>query len=345
MLYLGLDVHGKWTTVVGFSPVSGEIVRVDRMPNVREEVRATFEALDGPLYGVMEAGTNSWAMYRELFPYFERLVVADPAKLWDRRTDRSAKTDRRDALRMAEKLFRGEIEPLYIPDEHTQDLRVLVRGKIRASRWVTRLTNEVGGLLRSWGYVGERSLLSKSGKMRLDQAELPAHSARILTLWREMLEKAQEIEQELEKAVEVEAARDKDCAIIESMPDAGSFTALLVRAEVGDILRFAGPAKLVSYVGWSPRVFQSGDRCYYGGLGNWGNRWLKYGLGLLAQRVARSKKDNSLHRLYWRVCLRDNKNTAKVAVARKATKIIYHLLKNKEAWQDLDSRRVTSKVA
>jgi len=333
MLYIGLDVHSKCTTVAGFDPKTGEMLRIDKMSNDRESVKEALGALKGPLYGVMESGTNSWAMYRELLPYFEGLVVAEPAKLWNRQTDRGAKTDRRDAMRMAEKLYRGEIDPLYIPDEHTQDLKVLVRGKIRASRWVTRLTNEIGSLLRSWGYVGERSLLSKSGKARLDEAELPAHSARVLELWKEMLEKAQEIEDELQKAIEEEAARDGDCAILRSIPNVGAFTALLIRAEVGDIRRFAKPSSLVSYAGLSPKTFQSGDSCYHGALGHWGNRWLKYGLCLLANRVAHSKRDNALHRLYWRVCLRDHRNSAKVAVARRAAEIIHHLLKKRECWE------------
>ena len=288
MIYVGLDVHSTWTTVAGSDTGSGEVIRIDRMPNEREAIRRTLGGLQGPrgvaealarraLHGVMEAGTNAWAMYRELLPLFEELVVADPATLWQRRTDRGAKTDRRDALRMAERLYRGEIEPIYIPDERTQDLRALVRGKIRASRWVTRLTNEIGSLLRSWGYVGQRSLLSKSGRERLEEAKLPTHSARVLQLWRELLEKAEDIENELQTTIEQEAEKERDCAILQTMPGVGTFTALLLRAEIGDIRRFAKPSKLVSYIGWAPRVFQSGDRCYYGGLGQWGNRWLKYG--------------------------------------------------------------------
>ena len=85
MLYLGLDVHSKWTTMVGFDPESGETVRLDRVSNDAETVRTALSGLRGPLHGVMEAGTSSWAMYREIFPHFEELVVADPAKLWDRR--------------------------------------------------------------------------------------------------------------------------------------------------------------------------------------------------------------------------------------------------------------------
>ena len=112
--------------------------------------------------------------------------------------------------------------------------------------------------------MGERSLLSKSGKARLDKAEMPTHSARVLELREEMLEKAQEIEDELQKAIEEEAAGDGDCAILRSIPNVGAFTALLIPA---------------------------------------------------------------------RVCLRDHRNSAKVAVARRAAEIIHHLLKKRECWE------------
>jgi len=342
MLYIGLDVHAKWTTMVGLDPHTGEVVKLERIPNEGAALPAAVGALAGPLHGVMEAGTNSWAMYRELRPLFHELTVADPAKLWNRRTDRGAKTDRRDAFRMAEMLYRGEIKGIYVPDERTQDLRVLVRGKVKASRWVTKLTNEIGSLLRCWGYVGERSLLTKRGRADLDQAQLPKHSARVLSLWREMLEKAQQIEQELEAAVGEEASGDATCQLLQTMPSVGPFTALLLRAEIGDVDRFSGAEKLVSYIGLAPRVYQSGDRCFYGKLGPWGNRWLRYGLGLFAQRIARRHQDTTFHRLYWRTCLRGHRNSAKMAVARKAVELIYHLLSHGEPWQDtIKEERIT----
>lgn len=340
MLYIGMDTHSKWTTGAGFNPETGETIRLDRVSN--EMLKEELGKLKGPVHAVIEAGTNSWAIYHDVVGVVESLVVADPAKLWDRRRSRDAKTDGRDAMGMAMKLYRGEIEPLYIPDERTQDLRVLVRGKIRASRWTTRLVNEIGSLLRAWGYVGSRSLLTKSGKMRLDEAKLPAHSARVLELWKEMLEKAQEIENELQKAIEEDAKTDTDCQVLQTIPGVGAFTAMLIRAEIGDIGRFGKASSLVSYAGLSPRVFQSGERCYYGSLGHWGNRWLKYGLCLLAQRTAIGKADNPLKRLYWRVLLRDHRNSAKVAVARKALTVIWYLLRSKEHWHDARERKVVA---
>jgi transposase len=157
-----------------------------------------------------------------------------------------------------------------------------------------------------------------------------------------MLDKAQEIERELEQAVKEEAAVEPECAVLQTMPSVGPFTALLVRAEVGDIRRFRSASALVSYAGWAPRVYQSGEKCSYGKLGPWGNRWLRYALGLLANRVARSRKDTRLHRRYWRACLRGHDtNAAKSAVARKATELIWHMLVHGEPWQEVsETKRV-----
>lgn len=335
MFYLGLDVHGKATTMVGFDPATGEVVRRERVSNQPEALRAAVEALPGPRQGVLEAGTNSWAIYRHLEPLFERLVVAHPADLWDRRHDRQAKTDRRDALRMAQKLYRGEITALYVPDARTQDLRCLVRAKVRSSRWVTKLTNEIGSLLRCWGYVGERSLLSKRGLRDLEQAQLPARSARILALWRQMLSTAQAIEDELETAVAQEARAEPECALLRTVPGVGPFTALLLRAEIGEIGRFSGPKALAKYAGLVPKVHQSGETCRYGPLAPWGNRWLRYALVLWANRIAASKSDTRLRRFYWRRSLAGGKsNPAKIATARKAVQLIYHLLRRGEVWQE-----------
>jgi transposase len=335
MLYLGLDVHSKWTTVKGFDPETGEVVEYRQVSNELEAMGAVLRDLPGPLHGVMETGTNAWALYRVLAPFFARLVIADPAQLWDRKRDRSAKTDRRDALRMAQQLHRGEIKGIYVPDEHTQDLRVLVRSKVRATRWVTKLTNEIGSLLRSWGYVVPRSLRSKSGKNYIAHAQLPLHSARVLKLWREMLEKAQEIQAELETAVEEEAAADPMCVQLRTMPSVGAFTALAVRAEIGDIGRFPGSPSLISYAGLAPRIFQSGEHCRYGPLTRCGSPWLRYVLVLLANRMACQGKGSRLHRLYWRIQLREHRNSAKIAVARKALHLIYHMLRSGQPWREV----------
>jgi transposase len=98
--------------------------------------------------------------------------------------------------------------------------------------------------------------------VQLLDRDLLSHSARVLQLWNELLTKAQEIEDELEKAIAKEAAKDDMCRLLETMPGVGPFTALMVRAEIGDIRRFSKPEQLISYAGYAPKVFQSGEKCH-----------------------------------------------------------------------------------
>jgi transposase len=322
---------------VGLDPQTGEVMEQKRVSNEAEEMGAVLGSLGGPLHGAMEVGTNSWAMYRVMRPYFEELVVVDPAGVWDRRRERGAKTDRRDALRLAQLLARGELKGVWIPDERTQDLRVLARGKVRASWWVTRACNEIGSLLRSWGYRVEQSLLSRGGRKLVEEAQLPGRSQRVLELWVELLETAERIEAELEAAVKEEAEADPVCQVLRSVPQVGPLTALVVRAEVGDVRRFPSAKALVSYAGLCPRVSQSGEQCRYGRLGKWGDRWLRYVLVLAANRIARGAKDSRLHRLWWRMCLRHNRNDAKIAVARKLVQLMWRMLKDGRRWEELES--------
>jgi transposase len=348
MLYLGHDVHSKWMTVKGFDPETGEAVEIARVANDEQSLQETFSSLSGPLYGVMESGTNSWAVYRILKPYFEQLIVVDPASVWGKEGRRGAKTDRRDAFKLALKMYRGELEPLYIPDEKTQDQRALGRGKINATRRVTKLVNEIGSLLRSWGIIVDCSLLSNKGEALIEDAKpkLPKHSLKVLSLLLRELELARQIEDELEKDVEAEAAEDEDCQRLMSIPDVGPLTALVVKSEVGQISRFARSDQLVCYCGLSPVVSQSADKTYYGKLNKACNRYLKYVLVLRSQGIARSTKENPLRQTYWKVVFK-GKNHAKIAVARQLVRVIWRMLKDKQLWDasKIEERRRRSRAA
>lgn len=342
MLYLGVDVHGKWMTVKGFNPGTGETVEINRLPNDAESLGKAFGSLQGPLHGAMESGTNSWAVYRILEPYFERLFVVDPATVWGRVIRRGAKTDRRDAMKLAQKMYNGELVALYVPDVRTQDLRALERAKINATRHVTRIVNEMGSLLKSWGIILEESLLTQGGRALVEtyRERLPEYSLKVFDMWQEMLKAAQQIECELEKLVEVEAGKDEDCKLLMTIPGVGPLTALVLRAEIGDIRRFESPGALVCYCGLSPTVSQSADKAYYGKLNRACNRFLKYVLVLRAQGVARSKGSNPLRDTYWRVFFRRKTNHAKIAVARQLARIVYRMLKDRQCW---DPTKIASK--
>lgn len=345
MLYIGLDVHSKWMTVRGFNPDTGEIVEMNKLSCDIDSLGQYFTDLQQrqPIYGAMESGTNSWAVYRILEPFFEKLIVVDPATVWGKEVKRGAKTDRRDAMKLAIKMHRGELEPLYIPDENTQDLRALTRAKINASRHVTKLVNEIGSMLRSWGIILDCSLLSKKGAQLIEESrtKLPEHSLMVLDMWLEMLKSAREVEDKLELKIKDEAAEDETCKILMSIPGVGALTALVIRSEVGDISRFGSAEALICYCGLCPTVSQSSEHIYYGKLNKACNKYLKYVLVLRAQGMSRSKKDNPMRATYWRVMIK-GKNHAKIAVARQLVRVVYSMLKKRQYW---DASKILDKRA
>ena len=344
MLYLGLDVHSKWMTVSGFDSETGELVHMKRVRNDLESIDEALSELTGPLFGVMESGTNSWAVYRMLEPYFQSLIVVDPATVWGREIRRGAKTDRRDAHKLAVKLYRGELEPLYVPDVETQDLRVLTRAKIHASRHVTKLVNETGSVLRSNGIVFECSLLSKKGQELITQSreKLPPHSQMVLDGLLGMLRVAQETEDHLEARIKAEANKDETCRILMSIPHVGPMTAMVIRAEVGDINRFATIEQFISYCGLAPKVLQSSESMRHGKLNRASNRYLKYVLVLRANGMARLREDNPLRQTYWRVMLKGTANNAKLVMARQLARVAYRMMKDGQCW---DASQITTRRA
>jgi len=58
-----------------------------------------------------------------LEPYFEQLIVVDPRRMGQGHCDVEQRPTAEMPAKLAMKLYRGELEPLYVPDPNTQDLR------------------------------------------------------------------------------------------------------------------------------------------------------------------------------------------------------------------------------
>lgn len=334
MFYIGMDVHGKWTRIEGFDPRTGETVSFARVPNDAEALREVFSSLDGPIHAAMEIGTNAWAMYWTLTEMVDELMVVDTLETWGREGRRGAKTDKRDAKGLALKLYEGRLKALYVPDKVTQDYRCLIRARVSTTRRVTALVNEVGAVLRHWGVVIECSLLSEKGGKLIEEwrEKLPGNSRSALDALVRQLDCAREEEDRLTQMIRDLAETDETCRILMTAPEVGPITAFAMRAEVGDIRRFASAKHLVSYCGLCPVVEQSAEKLRYAGLSKSCNKVLKYLLVMRGSAMAGRKKDSPIRRAYYRAALRGHTNDGKINAARKLTRIMYAMMKYGEPW-------------
>ena len=135
---------------------------------------------------------------------------------------------------------------------------------------------------------------------------------------------------------------DPRAVLLDTIPGVAELLALTIAVEIGEISRFAGPEKLVSYGRLAPRVRQSGEgRPHTGPLNKSGSRLLGWAAVEAAQQAWR--ESNPWHQLYLDVSRRSrNHNSAKAAVARKILIAAWHVLSRNEPFKPAPRTGATS---
>lgn len=333
MLYLGIDMHSKWFTTAGFDSETGEVFRRPKTDNTPAAIQSWFAELPAPRCGAMETGTNAVAMHRLLAPYFTTLLMVAPHKVWNRRADKQAKTDHRDAWRLAEELARGHLPALFVPSDELRDWRTLGRARLQTTQLITQVTNQLYALTRSWGYLDRNKLLSKHGRRWLDTLQLPAHAQHVLSESLTTLDDLHAREAAYEHLLTALIQDDPIGQLLLTIPYVGPFTAFILRAEIGEITRFAGAEQLIAYSGLAPRVLQTGDTCRYGPLTKVGNAYLRYVAVLFAQNAIKGKQDTPFKRRYYRLGHAHDLNEIKVMLARDFLAVVHSMWRYRTPWR------------
>jgi len=118
--------------------------------------------------------------------------------------------------------------------------------------------------------------------------------------------------------------------LLTTIPGISYYSALLIKAEIGDVNRFPNKFKLVSYAGLCPSIKQSGNKEIKGHITKQGSRMLRWILIQCANVAIRH--DDYLCSFYLRIKRRRGHNIAIVATARKMLVCIYYMLKRREVY-------------
>jgi transposase len=134
-----------------------------------------------------------------------------------------------------------------------------------------------------------------------------------------LLAQIEALDQEIERI----AASDEVVGSLCTIDGVGPFTALVVRAFVGDMSRFRSAKAFAAYTGLIPGYRQSAATTHIGGITKQGNATLRWVLTQVVTHAVR--RSPSLRRLYARLCFRSSVSVARVAVAHALARIIYHV--------------------
>src|SRR5438067_11300370 len=123
--WVGLDVHARSVVAGVLDAGSGEL-RSRRAPTLVAETVAWLQLLPAPVRVAYEAGPTGYGLARACAQAGIACTVAAPSRIPRAPADR-AKTDRRDAERLARLLRRGEVVAVRGREPHEEAARDLVR--------------------------------------------------------------------------------------------------------------------------------------------------------------------------------------------------------------------------
>jgi len=321
-IYVGIDLHKHKFDFVMLDDSGVLLSQGSRRTDVG--AIADFAVQLGSRHQVvLEPLQNSLWFLDHIRPYAGSVHVANPGKVRLIAESR-LKNDRIDARILADLLRVGYLPEVYIPDDKVRQWRCLVSHRIRLVRDSTRLKNRILGLINREGFcIAASDPFGKQGRGEFDSLGLSP-------LLRQMVEsnlttlglytsQVAALDKEIKEIVE----SDETARLLCTIDGVGCFTALAIKAAVGDMRRFRSARAFAAYTGLIPGYRQSGDKVRNGSITKQGNSTLRW---LLIQAVTHAiRRSDYLKRLYHRICFRSSVGKARVAVAHALARIIYQV--------------------
>lgn len=343
MKYVGIDV-GKQKCTVAMMDSEGRISDEFAFQNNHEGIRSLISRLSMDDHVVMESTGSVWSnLYDSIEKAHVRVVLANPLKTKVIASAR-IKSDKVDARILAHLLRADLIPPSYVPPYEIRELRYLLRHRASLVSMRTRVKNQVHSLLDRNGIgTGKFSdLFGKSGMEWLKSVDLSTLDRLMLDNHLEHLESLKRQMNLVDAEITSRASRDRYVELLLSMTGVDVFAALLIRSEIGDILRFGSYKKLISWAGLAPSLHQSGKVEYHGRITKQGSKMLRW-IMVEAAMVA-VRHDVRLGGFYERVKRRRGGQKAIVAVACKMLKVIWTMLTRDEPYESRNQRRYEKKL-
>src|SRR6202051_759251 len=168
---IGLDVHRAFCEVAICE--DGVVRSAGRGPATPDGVRSLADSLLGSDRVALEVTGSCWEVARILEPHVNRVVVVSPDDTGI--TSARAKTDKLDARTLANLLWKGELEAVWMPDERCRVLRRRLARREQLVRSRSRAKNEIHAVLqrRLQGRPPCSDLFGVKGRQWLVGLQLP----------------------------------------------------------------------------------------------------------------------------------------------------------------------------
>jgi transposase len=241
------------------------------------------------------------------------------------------KTDANDADGLAHLAEVGFYRAVRVKSYDSMLVRTLVAARARLVQITTELSNQIRGLMKTFGLVVPRrkggTFEAEVQRLLIGQDELARIILPMLEAWRSVRSRASALGRQLLAC----ARRSAACQPLMAIPGVGAITATSFTAAIEDPKNVKTSRSVGAWLGLTTRRYQSGEVDYDGHISRRGDAHLR---GLLYEAatviLTRSHADSDLRQ--WGVMLRERIGfkRAAVAVAHKLAVIMHAMLKSGE---------------
>jgi len=324
-LYVGLDVSMDETSICVVDR-DGKIIKECKAATDPEAI--ALKAYADRLHRVgLEAQSFSPWLYKELSAMGFPVIKFEAVHMQKALSAQRNKTDRNDARGIAHMMRVGWFRQVYVKDEESQRLRVLLSGRRLLKRKLLDIENELRGSLKAFGIKIARVSRSNFETHALELVDAAEPLLRdvisgMLAVRRAVWTEYKRLHNALVRVVRQDAV----CRRFATIPGVGPVTALAFKTAIDDPLRFTRSRTVGAHFGLTPRRFQSGTIDYDGRITRCGDREVRTNLYEAASGLMfRCKKWSALKAWGMSVAKRRGHKRAIVAVARKLAIIMHRM--------------------
>lgn len=347
---IGLDAHPDTFTAAllcGPTPAAAVVEKTfDKVPMTQLSSWAQKHTTPQDTI-VLEASGNSFHVVRVLAGIGRPALVLESCQM-GKLKEAHANNDKISAVRIGKAYLAGTAKTVWVPDPKTQERRDWFHAHRKTVKRTTQMRN------RLLSYLSDHGVRPAKGT-RLTDCEPTAAWLRQATAWSPRqwqviegllmeLRHANEQRAHWRSLIAQEVLGDPTLLSLVRLCGVREMVAFALGAFIGAIERFAGPGKLVKYLGLNPAFDDSGNDAWRGGIRGHGRKDVRCLLIEGAQAILRCGKTDLAQ---WGKKLLARTGQIKLVVAAMARKLavaVWYLLKGR--WTPLEEidARLTIKV-
>ena len=338
MMILSLDL-GKFHTVCCFFDTENRKYRFETIATRRSHVDHLFSTHDADLVVMEACSPSGWVSDVCRQRGLKTIVCSTHDEAWSWKNTKR-KTDRDDALKLAKMAMLDALTSVHIPCPEVRQQRMLIKYRKKLDGRINRVKNSIRALFVTQGIeidTGKRAWCL--GRERINSFRKPIQDCGDLELWQDELDiELTQLDsltaqmKAVEEKLESYAKKNQHVQRVMTIRGVGRKTAEALVAVIDDPHRFKDARHLSSYLGLTPKQYQSGETDRSGRISKRGPRMLR---SMLLECAWASTRYNAWSKqTYARIHggSKTRRKKAGIALARKLAVIAWAMMRDETDW-------------